>query len=140
MSRPRARAASILVSTADRAPVVLRPDLQVEDVDRDLRFFGDADRERELLVLLEAFAADVRRVVAAVRSGDLRHLDDLVGVLGAAAFEPRHKAPRAFCIERATSCFMRSSSAGVAARGLYPMTTRRTCSRRHCEITLIEMP
>ena len=68
----------------------------MKDVDRQLRLLGDADREAQLANLLEALAADVRCVVAAVGRGDLRERHDLVGILGSAALVARHQAPRAF--------------------------------------------
>ena len=44
---------------ADGAPIVAAANLEMEDVNRQLRLLGDTDRERQLLLLLEAFAADV---------------------------------------------------------------------------------
>jgi hypothetical protein len=43
----------------DRAPVLLAADLEMKEVDRQLGFCRDANREVQLLVLLHALAADV---------------------------------------------------------------------------------
>ena len=68
----------------------------MKDVDGDLRFFGHADRELDFLLLLEAFAADVRRVVAAVGRDHPGELDDFRGMIRSTALEPRDEPPRAF--------------------------------------------
>jgi hypothetical protein len=81
---------------ADAAPVVTGPDLEVEDVDRELRFLGDADGKGQFLRLIEALAADVRRVVAAVGRDHAGHLEDLARLGRAAALEPRDQTPCAF--------------------------------------------
>src|SRR5206468_2397089 len=48
----------------------------------------------DLLLLLESFTAYVRRVISAVGGGDLRHLDDLFGLIRTAAFVASDQAPR----------------------------------------------
>ena len=81
---------------ADRAPVLLAANLEMKEVDRQLGFLGDANREVQLLVLLHALAADVRHVDAALRRDDLRQLDHLLRMRRAAALEPGDQSPRAF--------------------------------------------
>ena len=96
MSRPRARAASILREIfPDRAPVLLAANLQVKNVDRQLRFLRNANGEIELAILLGAFAADVRHVDAVVFRDHLRDLEHFFGLLGPSALEPRHQSPGA---------------------------------------------
>ena len=79
---------------ADRAPVLLAANLEMKEVDRQLRFLGDANREVQLLVLLHALAADVRHVDA-IRGGDgLRQLDHFLRMRRTAALESRDQSPR----------------------------------------------
>ncbi len=67
----------------------------MEDVDRDLRLLGDANGEGNLLRLLEAFAADVGGVVAAVGRHRLRHGQNLIRVFWTAALEAGDQPPGA---------------------------------------------
>ncbi len=80
----------------DRAPERHAADLEVEDVDRNLGLGGDPNRVVELALLLVALAAGVRGVVAAVARHRACHLEHFLGMLGAAALEACHQAPRPF--------------------------------------------
>ncbi len=78
------------------APKILAADLEVKNVNRDMRDFGDLDGFLDFLRELVPLTADVRRVIAAVLSGHCRHLEHLLGIIVAAAVESRRKPHRAF--------------------------------------------
>ena len=93
-----AAAARVLNQLQRRARLAPQPgaaNLQVIDVHRQARDFGDGNCLLDFLDQLKAFAADVAAVVAAVSGGDLRHREDLFRVVIAAAFVRRRQADRA---------------------------------------------
>ena len=97
MSRPRAaRRLDLRDVFVDGAPERHAADLEVKEVHGQFGFVGDANREVELLRLLVAFAAGMRRVVAAIAGHRLRHVEHFVRMLRSAALEARHQPPRAF--------------------------------------------
>ena len=93
----RARRLDLREVLADRAPVVLAANLEVEDVDGDLRFLGHANREVQFLVLLHALRCRcATRRCRRCDGHDLRDLDDFVRMLRPAALESRDESPGAF--------------------------------------------
>ena len=81
---------------SDGSPVFLAADLQVEDVDGNLRLLRDANRKVDFAVLFGALAADVGHIDPVVLRHDFCDLDDFFWMFGPAALESRHEPPRTF--------------------------------------------
>ena len=94
-----ARAASISAIAVGRlAPHADGAELDVRNLDRDVRALADRDRFPQRVEALVGLVADVRHVDAAVAGHDFRQLDELAG-LGVAAdfvFEAARQAGGAF--------------------------------------------